>query len=184
MEFSNQLCEQIIRTAYDIQTNARPLIAQLHQADIAAHLISMEISYPKEPEPSPGHFLDRLDHPYWQAAEVAKDAHRLGVGVLIGDYLLRRTRGELSLICRPLDTTFKRTANRAMNAMLKRWTDHTEARAVPELHAAYLKLDAMLDVLADMMRDDQRKAMRLEINPQATNLKVASVIKVERLRAA
>lgn len=184
IEFSNEQCKQIIHTAYDIQTTARNEIAQLPPDVAAARLYMMATAAGIEPEPRPGQFMGDLGHPYWQAVAVSDEAYRLGVGVLIGDYQLRRTQGALDLINEPLNTSFKRVANRAMNAMLKRWTDHTEARAVPELHAAYKMLDAMLGVLGDMMRDDQRKAMRMETDQQATSLKVARVIKVEHLHAA
>lgn len=184
IEFSTGQCEQIIRAAYDIQTTARSKIAQLPADAAAAHLFMMATAAGIEPEPRPAQFMGDMGHPYWQAVAVSDDAYRLGLGVLIGDYEVRRTQGAHDLINEPLNTNFRRMANRAMNAMLKCWTDHTEARAAPELQVAYKMLDAMLSVLGDMMRDDQRKAMRMEINQQATNLKVARVIKVEHLHAA
>ena len=178
MQLSKEQCKQIIRNAYAIQTAARNTLARLPPDAAAAHLIMMATAA-IEPEPEPYHFLDDLDHPYWAAVAVAGHAYRLGHSVLVGEYLLRRAQEHHVLPRQPTDTTYKRLADRAMNAMLKCWEDRTKAGAVPELHAAYKKLDALLGVLHDVVRDDQRAAMGLKITPGAINLNVVRLADVE-----
>lgn len=181
MEIFNEQCKQIIRAAYDIQNTARARLVNASQEDIALHLAQLIGRAPPEPKPAPGYFLDDLSHPYWQAVEVAEDAWRLGIGILIADFLACTAQGDFRLMLLPMETNFKRRADSAMQAVLKHWNNHAKARALPELRTAYQQLDAMIGVLYNMMRDCRRAEMGITSDWHATKRDAANVVRIENL---
>ncbi|MDO8449167.1 MAG: hypothetical protein Q7T10_10230 [Rhodoferax sp.] len=153
---------RIVLDAYDIQTTGRAHIAQMHHERAGAHLSTLALSLAPEPRQIQGMAL-ALDSLYYEAWEVSEIAHKLGVGVLIAEYLVRETNGDFDLFRHPLDTAFKRTAVRALATLVKNCTDHRKARAAPEVHTAYQEIGALLPCLGRVVHDSQRASMGLPI---------------------
>lgn len=186
IEVTPAQCRLIILNAYDRHNAYRQSIAKLH-TDLAAYRLRelVMLSAPTLPDSLENLTIHPPGHQFWQALEVANDAHRLGGGVLIAEYLIRRTTGHYNLLPEPIITTYNRLADRAMAAMIKVWEDHTQARAVPELGAAYANLDKMLGLLGDLQRDDENGAMhRRDAAVRLTRQKVDRVVRQDSLYAA
>jgi hypothetical protein len=149
----SKLFHRLVLEAYDIHNNLRPALAKLPCAwpIYAGAKLNEQFNLGLSPATDP-ELTDFAKLPSHEAHQVDL-ARRLGVGVLVAEYLQRESDRTYDLWTTPVLTPFLAFADRTVQSMLR--ARGGNPRELPEVTAACTQLATLLTQFHDLMADQQ-----------------------------